>query len=459
MADSITDEKNSIAASNVVVSIDPFTFVYEDLVFHIHAIQHEMFEIIKYLDDRCKNEKNIRKELKSRSITFVDPYGYSITNQYMDHDLISTLLKKYSKNNVPKYLQQWIKIGKMNQNGILPLNDDELKSSVFQYPDGYQFITHGEINILIEYCEDVPSQQLVLPVLLTETIEKIKMQIQNLRKLPNIELKSFILDQDSRTNKQNWNEGKTLKSNDSVLSCKLYQDNCIIIAKILQEKTDSVEFISNFDIFIKTLTGKTITLKVKPCMVISTVKQLIQDKEGILPQHLMFAGKLLEDNITLREYKIQNECTIFLMVSCWNGICHFTRGRQDFRLLPPTVVQAIQNLLTFEFKHVNNPESLLPNELQTYVLQAQVLLSKLFHEIKDFRISNEVPNLKNIILSTPASTEDENNGEEDDISNEIFRSAHQLYSNNNEFHNLSFYVRYNRAKQGNLKIEDLAVDI
>ncbi|CAF1167943.1 unnamed protein product [Rotaria sp. Silwood1] len=194
-------------------------------------------------------------------------------------------------------------------------------------------------------------------------------------------------------------------------------------------------------------------------MVISTVKQLIQDKEGILPQHLMFAGKLLEDNITLREYKIQNECTIFLMVSCWNGICHFTRGRQDFRLLPPTVVQAIQNLLTFEFKHVNNPESLLPNELQTYVLQAQVLLSKLFHEIKDFRISNEVPNLKNIILSTPASTEDENNGEEDDISNEIFRSAHQLYSNNNEFHNLSFYVRYNRAKQGNLKIEDLAVDI
>ncbi|CAF1450240.1 unnamed protein product, partial [Rotaria sordida] len=41
----------------------------------------------------------------------------------------------------------------------------------------------------------------------------------------------------------------------------------------------------------------------------------------------------------------------------------------------------------------------------------------------------------------------------------IFRSAHQLYSNDNEFHNLSLYVRHNRAKQGNLNIGDPAIDI
>ncbi|CAF1363640.1 unnamed protein product [Rotaria magnacalcarata] len=41
----------------------------------------------------------------------------------------------------------------------------------------------------------------------------------------------------------------------------------------------------------------------------------------------------------------------------------------------------------------------------------------------------------------------------------IFRSAHQLYSYDTEFHNLSLYVRYNRAKQGNLHIGDSAVDI
>ncbi|CAF3420727.1 unnamed protein product [Rotaria socialis] len=41
----------------------------------------------------------------------------------------------------------------------------------------------------------------------------------------------------------------------------------------------------------------------------------------------------------------------------------------------------------------------------------------------------------------------------------IFRSAHQLYANDNEFHNLSFYVRHNRAKQGNLRVGDEAIDI
>ena len=41
----------------------------------------------------------------------------------------------------------------------------------------------------------------------------------------------------------------------------------------------------------------------------------------------------------------------------------------------------------------------------------------------------------------------------------ILRSAHQLYANDNEFHNLSLYVRHNRAQQGNLKLGDRAVDI
>jgi hypothetical protein len=38
------------------------------------------------------------------------------------------------------------------------------------------------------------------------------------------------------------------------------------------------------------------------------------------------------------------------------------------------------------------------------------------------------------------------------------RSAHQLYSNDDEFHNLSLYVRHNRAQKGNLKIGDEAID-